>query len=61
MLSKFAQVSKEGKYVQPPHAKLGYGGVSDPQYYRLTLLTWGTLTDALYTKQHDKRVWMESC
>lgn len=28
MLSKFAQVSLEGKYVQPPHAKLSYGGVS---------------------------------
>jgi len=27
MLSKFAQVTKEGKYVQPPHAKLSYGGV----------------------------------
>lgn len=28
MLSKFAQVTSEGKYVQPPHAKLSYGGVS---------------------------------
>lgn len=28
MLSKFAQVTAEGKYVQPPHAKLSYGGVS---------------------------------
>lgn len=28
MLSKFAQVTPEGKYVQPPHAKLSYGGVS---------------------------------
>ncbi len=28
MLSKFAQVTNEGKYVKPPHAKLSYGGVS---------------------------------
>jgi acyl-CoA oxidase len=28
MLSAFAQVTKEGKYKQPPHAKLSYGGVS---------------------------------
>ncbi|KII94224.1 hypothetical protein PLICRDRAFT_420565 [Plicaturopsis crispa FD-325 SS-3] len=27
MLSKFAQVTKEGKYVKPPHAKLSYGGM----------------------------------
>ena len=28
MLSKFAQVMKDGSYVKPPHAKLSYGGVS---------------------------------
>ena len=28
MLSKFAQVTREGKYVTPPHSKLSYGGVS---------------------------------
>jgi acyl-CoA oxidase len=28
MLSGFAQVTPEGEYVQPPHAKLSYGGVS---------------------------------
>ena len=28
MLSGFAQVTSEGEYVQPPHAKLSYGGVS---------------------------------
>lgn len=28
MLSKFAQVTDEGEYVQPPHAKISYGGVS---------------------------------
>lgn len=27
MLSAFAQVTEEGKYKQPPHAKLSYGGV----------------------------------
>jgi len=27
MLSKFSQVTKEGEYVRPPHAKIGYGGV----------------------------------
>ena len=28
MLSAFASVTSEGEYVQPPHAKLSYGGVS---------------------------------
>ena len=28
MLSGFAQVTSEGEYIQPPHAKLSYGGVS---------------------------------
>lgn len=28
MLSKFAQVTDDGQYVKPPHAKLSYGGVS---------------------------------
>ncbi|EIW76904.1 peroxisomal oxidase [Coniophora puteana RWD-64-598 SS2] len=27
MLSKFAQVTREGEYVKPPHAKLSYGGM----------------------------------
>ncbi|KAH8114987.1 acyl-CoA dehydrogenase/oxidase C-terminal [Phellopilus nigrolimitatus] len=27
MLSRFAQVTKEGNYVKPPHAKLSYGGM----------------------------------
>lgn len=27
MLSKFAQVTDDGQYIQPPHAKLSYGGV----------------------------------
>lgn len=28
MLSKFAQVTREGTYVKPPHDKVSYGGVS---------------------------------
>ncbi|OJA14153.1 hypothetical protein AZE42_09596 [Rhizopogon vesiculosus] len=27
MFSKFAEVTKEGNYIQPPHAKLSYGGM----------------------------------
>ena len=27
MFSQFAQVTSEGEYIQPPHAKLSYGGV----------------------------------
>ena len=27
MLSKFAQVTDDGGYIQPPHSKLSYGGV----------------------------------
>lgn len=27
MLSKFADVTPDGRYIQPPHAKLSYGGV----------------------------------
>ena len=30
MLSGFASVTPDGQYVQPPHAKLSYGGVSIP-------------------------------
>ena len=29
MLSKFAQVTDDGRYVQPPHSKISYGGVSE--------------------------------
>lgn len=28
MLSKFAQVTEDGKYLKPPHSKISYGGVS---------------------------------
>jgi hypothetical protein len=27
MFSKFAEVTADGSYIQPPHAKLSYGGV----------------------------------
>ena len=36
MLSKFAQVMKDGTYVKPPHAKLSYGGVSSLRLFMLT-------------------------
>ncbi|TDL27073.1 acyl-CoA oxidase [Rickenella mellea] len=36
MLSKFAQVTDEGKYVQPPHAKISYGGML---YIRSTMVS----------------------
>ncbi len=32
MLSKFAHVTEDGQYVQPPHAKISYGGVSNLHY-----------------------------
>lgn len=34
MLSKFAQVTRDGKYVKPVHEKVSYGGVS---LFRLSL------------------------
>lgn len=34
MLSKFAQVTDDSQYVQPPHAKLNYGGVSAKNWVR---------------------------
>ncbi|KAF8900142.1 peroxisomal oxidase [Gymnopilus junonius] len=38
MLSGFAQVTEDGKYVQPPHAKLSYGGML---YIRANMVTGG--------------------
>lgn len=32
MLSKFANVTKDGQYTKPPHAKISYGGVSSYTY-----------------------------
>uniref|UniRef100_A0A8H7XY14 Acyl-coenzyme A oxidase n=1 Tax=Psilocybe cubensis TaxID=181762 RepID=A0A8H7XY14_PSICU len=38
MLSGFAQVTNDGKYIQPPHAKLSYGGML---YIRANMVTGG--------------------
>lgn len=38
MLSKFAQVTRDGEYVKPPHAKLSYGGML---YIRANMVTSG--------------------
>ena len=49
MLSKFAQVTDDGKYVKPPHAKISYGGV---RCYRIDVegqVTYAEVTDALHT------------
>lgn len=48
MLSKFAQVTDEGKYVKPLHAKLSYGGVSYRSFClnEINSIVW---LDALYT------------
>ncbi|KNZ71905.1 Peroxisomal acyl-coenzyme A oxidase 1 [Termitomyces sp. J132] len=40
MLSKFAQVTDDGKYVQPPHAKLSYGGMLYIRANMITSLGW---------------------
>ncbi|KAG6872455.1 hypothetical protein C0995_009615, partial [Termitomyces sp. Mi166 len=40
MLSKFAQVTDDGKYVQPPHAKLSYGGMLYIRANMITGLGW---------------------
>ena len=38
MLSKYAQVTREGQYVKPPHAKISYGGVSASHYDPYTVI-----------------------
>ncbi|KIM82062.1 hypothetical protein PILCRDRAFT_820972 [Piloderma croceum F 1598] len=43
MLSHFAQVTAEGKYIQPPHAKLSYSGML---YIRSNMITSGGWTMA---------------
>lgn len=49
MLSKFAQVTEDGKYIQPPHAKLSYGGVSTVlSPFRCTSHILYVFVDALY-------------
>jgi len=37
MLSKFAQVTEDGKYIKPPHAKISYGGVCIKLYLSVSL------------------------
>ncbi|EKM52427.1 uncharacterized protein PHACADRAFT_260805 [Phanerochaete carnosa HHB-10118-sp] len=43
MLSKFAQVTEDGHYRQPPHSKISYGGML---YIRSTMVTGGGWTAA---------------
>ena len=38
MLSGFAQVTDDGQYLQPPHKKIGYGGVSISPTVILTVI-----------------------
>lgn len=35
MLSRFAQITKEGDYIKPPHVKMSYGGVSLSAFTRI--------------------------
>lgn len=50
MLSKFARVTDEGEYVQPPHAKLSYGGVSPSLYFLLPIEQALTPAQMLYIR-----------
>ena len=59
MLSKFARVTADGRYVQPPHAKLSYGGVS-------VLVSHGVVTrlispQMLYIRASYVRCWFLPC
>ncbi|KAG6877480.1 hypothetical protein C0993_006948 [Termitomyces sp. T159_Od127] len=40
MLSKFSQVTDDGKYVQPPHAKISYGGMLYIRANMIAALGW---------------------
>jgi hypothetical protein len=40
MFSKFAEVTEEGGYIQPPHAKLSYGGVRFFIYSDIGIADW---------------------
>ncbi|KAF8636086.1 hypothetical protein AX17_003791 [Amanita inopinata Kibby_2008] len=40
MLSKFAQVTDDGRYIQPPHAKLSYGGMLYIRANMVTMAGW---------------------
>lgn len=40
MLSRFAQINEQGKYVKPPHDKLSYGGMIFIRAQMITSLAW---------------------
>ncbi|KAK1236046.1 hypothetical protein PQX77_000725 [Marasmius sp. AFHP31] len=42
MLSKFSQVTDDGKYVKPPHAKISYGGMLYIRSGMVTAAGWST-------------------
>ena len=50
MLSKFAHVTPDGRYIQPPHAKISYGGVRSKYSRRCDILI-SFFVDGLYTRQ----------
>lgn len=50
MLSGFAQVTDEGKYLKPPHAKLSYGGVSQIKCF-MSNTSLMCHIDAVYSSQ----------
>ncbi|KIK60024.1 hypothetical protein GYMLUDRAFT_44047 [Collybiopsis luxurians FD-317 M1] len=47
MLSKFAQVADDGKYVKPPHAKISYGGMLYIRSHMVTNAGWITAKAAV--------------
>ncbi|GAW04591.1 acyl- oxidase [Lentinula edodes] len=47
MLSKFAQVTDDGKYVQPPHTKISYGGMLYIRSGMVTTAGWVTAKAAV--------------
>ncbi|KAF5366862.1 hypothetical protein D9757_011921 [Collybiopsis confluens] len=47
MLSKFAQVTDDGKYVKPPHAKISYGGMLYIRSQMVTSAGWITARAAV--------------
>lgn len=58
MLSKFATVTEEGKYVPAPHAKLSYGGVSATRFYSCSCGSSAdarAVADALYPVYVSRR------
>lgn len=47
MLSKFAQVTEHGEYMQPPHAKMSYGGMLYIRSQMITISGWATAKAAV--------------